>query len=37
MMGVIGALAKFTVVEDDDSGPRVVRWRPRDRQLIAAE
>jgi hypothetical protein len=37
MTGVIGALAKLTVVEDDDSGPRVVRWQPRDRQLIAAE
>ena len=36
MMGMIGALAKLTVVEDDN-GPRVVRWRPRDRQLIAAE
>jgi hypothetical protein len=36
MVGVIGALAKLTVVEDDN-GPRVVRWRPRDRQLIAAE
>ena len=35
MTGVIGALAKLTVVEDDN-GPRVVRW-PRDRQLIAAE
>ena len=36
MTGVIGALAKLTVVEDD-SGPRVVRWQPLDRQLIAAE
>jgi hypothetical protein len=36
MTGVIGALAKLTVVEDDD-GPRVVRWQPFDRQLIAAE
>src|SRR5215471_2637700 len=32
--GVIGELAKLTVVEDD-RGPRVVRWQPRDRQLIA--
>jgi hypothetical protein len=37
MSGVLGALAKLTIVEDDDSGPRVVRWQPRDRQLIAAE
>jgi hypothetical protein len=37
MTGLIGALAKLTVVEDDDSGPRVVRWQPRDRQLTAAE
>jgi hypothetical protein len=37
MTGVIGELAKLTVVEDDDSGPRVVRWWPRDRQPIAAE
>jgi hypothetical protein len=36
MTGVIGTLAKLTVVEDDD-GPRVVRWQPFDRQLIAAE
>jgi hypothetical protein len=36
MTGVIGALAKRTIVEDD-SGPRVARWQPRDRQLIAAE
>jgi hypothetical protein len=36
MVGVIGALAKLTVVEDD-SGPRVVRGQPRDRQLTAAE
>jgi hypothetical protein len=36
LMGVIGELAKLTVVEDD-GGPRVVRWQPRDRQLIAAE
>ena len=35
MTGMIGALAKLTVVEDDD-GPRVVRWQPY-RQLIAAE
>jgi hypothetical protein len=36
MTGMIGALAKLTVVEDDD-GPRVVKWQPRDHQLIAAE
>jgi hypothetical protein len=36
MTGVIGALAKLTVVEDDN-GPRVVRWQPFDRQLTAAE
>jgi hypothetical protein len=36
MTGVIGALAKLAVVEDD-GGPRVVKWQPRDRQLIAAE
>jgi hypothetical protein len=36
MMGMIGALAKFTVVEDDH-GPRVARWQPFDRQLAAAE
>jgi hypothetical protein len=35
MTGVIGALAKLTVVEDD-GGPRVVRWQPY-RQLTAAE
>jgi hypothetical protein len=36
MKGPIGALAELTVAEDD-SGLRVVRWQPRDRQLIAAE
>src|SRR5215471_5870232 len=36
MEGVIGALAKLTVVEDDN-GLRVVRWQPRDRPPIAAE
>jgi hypothetical protein len=36
MTGVIGALAKLTIVEGD-GGLRVVRWQPRDRQLIAAE
>jgi hypothetical protein len=35
MVGVIGALAKHTVVEDDGA-PRVVRWQPY-RQLTAAE
>jgi hypothetical protein len=36
MTGMIGALAKFTIAEDD-RGLRIVRWQPRDRLLIAAE
>jgi hypothetical protein len=34
--GMIGAVTKLTIFEDD-RGLRVVRWRPGDWQLIAAE